>query len=117
MTYHSLVPDDGHPLLGPVGSLRDQGKVVLPNSFLSSVEGAVGTASNLEVSAGKRYQQMGFVLSQPFASWHDETHLVMNTKSSTHQDSSELRKSGVVGSGLSGGEVTKAAAFAQFLLQ
>lgn len=41
----------------------------------------------------------------------------MDAKSSTHQDSSELRKSGVVGSGLSGGEVTKAAAFAQFLLQ
>lgn len=35
----------------------------------------------------------------------------------THQDSKELRKSGVVGSGLRGGEVTKAAALAQFLLQ
>lgn len=35
----------------------------------------------------------------------------------THQDSKELRKSGVVGSGLKGGEVTKAAALAQFLLQ
>lgn len=33
------------------------------------------------------------------------------------QDSKELRKSGVVGSGLRGGEVTKAAALAQFLLQ
>lgn len=35
----------------------------------------------------------------------------------THQDSKEFRKSGVVGSGLRGGEVTKAAALAQFLLQ
>lgn len=53
MTYHSLIPDDGHPLLSPIGSFGDQGKVVLPNSFLGSVEGAVGTASNLEVSTGK----------------------------------------------------------------
>lgn len=53
VTYHSLIPDDGHPLFSPVGSFRDQGEVVLPNSFLSSVEGAVGTASNLEVSTGK----------------------------------------------------------------
>lgn len=35
----------------------------------------------------------------------------------THQDSKEFKKSGVVGSGLRGGEVTKAAALAQFLLQ
>ena len=35
----------------------------------------------------------------------------------THHDSKEFRKSGVVGSGLRGGEVTKAAALAQFLLQ
>ena len=53
VTYHSLIPDDGHPLLSPVGSLRDQGEVVLPNGLLGSVEGAVGTASNLEVSTGK----------------------------------------------------------------
>lgn len=53
MTYHSLIPDDGHPLLSAIGSFRDQGEVVLPNSFLSSVEGAVGTASHLEVSTGK----------------------------------------------------------------
>lgn len=34
-----------------------------------------------------------------------------------HQDSREVRRSGVLGSGLMGGEVTKAAALAQFLLQ
>lgn len=53
VTYHSLIPDDGHPLFSPIGSFRDQGEVVLSNSFLSSVEGAVGTASNLEVSTGE----------------------------------------------------------------
>lgn len=51
MTYHSLIPDDGHSFFSPIGSFRDQGKVVLSNSFLGSVEGAVGTASYLQVSA------------------------------------------------------------------
>lgn len=35
----------------------------------------------------------------------------------THQDRREARCSGVLGSGLSGGDMTKAAALAQFLLQ
>lgn len=137
MTYHSLIPDDGHPLFSPIGSFRDQGKVVLPDGFLSSVEGAVGTASNLEVSAendNDRYLRYftatGSLLkvNQPFACWQQQLlflspacvtmkHMLYEHKISTHQDSSELRKSGVVGSGLSGGEVTKAAALAQFLLQ
>ena len=81
VTYHSLIPDDGHPLFSPIGSFRDQGKVVLPNSFLSSVEGAVGTASDLEVSTGKdndRYLRYFIVtglllkVKQPFACWQPQ---------------------------------------------
>lgn len=75
VTYHSLVPDDGHPLLSAIGSFRDQGEVVLANSFLSSVEGAVGTASHLEISTGiknKRYfivTAMLLKVKQLFACW------------------------------------------------
>lgn len=81
VTYHSLIPDDGHPLFGPIGSFRDQGKVVLPNSFLSSVEGAVGAASNLEVSTGKdndgylRYVIVAGLflkVKRPFACWQQQ---------------------------------------------
>lgn len=88
MTYHSLIPDDGHPLFSPVGSFRDQGKVVLPNSFLSGVEGAVGTASNLEVSTGRdddgylRYFIVtGLLLKveQPFARWQQQLWLLSLT--------------------------------------
>lgn len=87
MTYHSLIPDDGHPLFSPIGSFRDQGEVILPNSFLSSVEGAVATASNLEVSTGKdndKYLRYFIVtgsllkVKQPFAGWQNQlltTHL------------------------------------------
>lgn len=81
VTYHSLIPDDGHPLFSPIGSFRDQGEVVLPNSLLSSVEGAVGTASNLEVSTGNDndgYERCFIVtglllkVKQPFASWQQQ---------------------------------------------
>lgn len=54
--YHSLVPDDGHPLLGAIGAFRDQGEVVLPHGLLSSVESTVGAAGDLEVSTGRKAQ-------------------------------------------------------------
>lgn len=47
--YHSLIPDDGHPLLGAVGALGNQGEVVLAYSLLGRGEGAVGTACHLQV--------------------------------------------------------------------
>lgn len=53
--YHSFVPDDGHPLLCAVGALRNQSEVVLPHSLLSSVEGTVGAASDLEISTGRKH--------------------------------------------------------------
>lgn len=49
-THHTFVPDDGHPLLCAVGSLRDEGEVVLPHGSLRGVEGAVGAACHLEVA-------------------------------------------------------------------
>lgn len=52
--YHSLIPDDGHPLLGAVGALGNQGEVVLPHGLLSSVESTMGTASDLEVTAERK---------------------------------------------------------------
>lgn len=51
--YHSLVPDDGHPLLHPVGALGNGCEVVLPNGFLGGAEGAVRTPGELQVPAGK----------------------------------------------------------------
>lgn len=51
--YHSLVPDDRHPLFHTIGALRDGCEVVLPNRLLGSAEGAVGTPRELQVSTGK----------------------------------------------------------------
>lgn len=51
--YHSLVPDDRHTLLHAIGALRDSREVVLPNGFLGSAEGTVGTSRELQISTGK----------------------------------------------------------------
>lgn len=51
--YHSLIPDDGHPLLSAIGAFGDQGEVVLSDRLLGGVESAVGTASDLEISTGR----------------------------------------------------------------
>lgn len=53
MSHHSLVPDDRHPLLHTIGALGDGCEVVLPNGFLSSAEGAVGTAGELQITTAK----------------------------------------------------------------
>lgn len=52
--YHSLIPDDGHPLLSAIGAFGDQGEVVLSDRLLGSVESTMGTASNLEISTGRK---------------------------------------------------------------
>ena len=51
--HHSLVPDEGHPLLSPVHPLWDLGEVVLADGLLRHAEGAVGTASNVKVPTGE----------------------------------------------------------------
>lgn len=51
--YHGLVPDDRHPLLHAIGALGNGSEVVLPNGFLGSAEGAVGTAGELQIPTGK----------------------------------------------------------------
>lgn len=56
--YHSLVPDDRHPLFHTIGALGDGCEVVLPNGFLGSAEGAVGTPRELQVSAAKEKSSM-----------------------------------------------------------
>lgn len=53
-THHTLVPDDGHPLLCAVGPLGDEGEVVFAHGSLRGVEGAVGAARHLEVTTGDR---------------------------------------------------------------
>jgi len=40
-TYHTLLPDDRHPVLHPVHSVGDLGEVVLPQRLLAHREGAV----------------------------------------------------------------------------
>lgn len=49
-TYHTLVPDDGHPLLGAVDALGDQAEVVFAHGPLGGVEGTVGAARHLQVT-------------------------------------------------------------------
>ena len=58
--YHSLVPDDRHPLLRAVGALRDQGEVVLSDSLLGRVEGTVSAAGHLEISTTRNTQHQLF---------------------------------------------------------
>lgn len=53
--YHSLIPDDRHPLLSAVGALRNQSEVVLSHSLLGSVEGTVGATGDLEVPTGRKH--------------------------------------------------------------
>ena len=52
--HHTLVPDEGQTLFGAVGPLGDQGEVVLAHCALGGVEGAVRTASDLEIPAVER---------------------------------------------------------------
>ena len=56
--HHSLVPDDRHALLHTVGALGTGGEVVLPDGFLGSAEGAVGTPGELQVSTGRGKRSM-----------------------------------------------------------
>lgn len=53
LSYHSLVPDNTHPLLHAVGALGNGCEVVLPDGFLGGAEGAVGTPRELQVPTGK----------------------------------------------------------------
>lgn len=144
-TYHTLLPDYGHPLLDAVGALGDEGEVVLAHGLLRGGEGAVGAASDLQVPAGERTGQgsargtltappgwqsplAGQTVGAPVArglrapraiEWHGSSpgRRVSPGVPGTHLASRVLRWSGVLGSGLTGGDVTKAAALAQFLLQ
>lgn len=48
--HHTLVPDDGHPLLSAIGALWDEGEVVFAHSSLRGVKGTVSTASYLQIT-------------------------------------------------------------------
>ena len=50
VSYHTLVPDEGHSLLSAVGALRDEAEVVFAHGALGSVKGAMGTASHLQIT-------------------------------------------------------------------
>lgn len=52
-TYHCLVPDNSHPLLYAIDTLRDQSEVVLAHSLLGGTVGTVATSCDLQVSTGK----------------------------------------------------------------
>lgn len=60
LPYHRLVPDDRHPLLYPVDTLRDQSEVILAHCLLGSAVGTMATASDLQVSTGKDENKVGF---------------------------------------------------------
>lgn len=61
--YHRLVPDDGHPLLYPVDTLRDQSEVILAHRLLRSAVGTVATACDLQVSTARTKNKVGSHLS------------------------------------------------------
>lgn len=61
-------------------------------------------------------RSLGFLGGGGGGTWRPQTDLSFGGVAA-HLDSREVRWSAVVGSGLIGGEVTKAAALAQFLLQ
>lgn len=185
--HHALLPDHRHALLDAVGALGDEGEVVLANSLLGSGEGAVGTASHLEVPAraswaqwspegpallrpaeaqpalpptlastahglemcergrwagaalsagdqdrartgqcgGSRWEVLAKLLCQGGLRCQQAEAMVGMehascpgpARAAPYLDSREVRWSAVVGSGLTGGDVTKAAALAQFLSQ
>lgn len=48
-TYHSLLPDDGHPVLHTIHSIRDLGEVVFAESLLAHGKGAVVRPSYTEI--------------------------------------------------------------------
>lgn len=50
-TYHTLVPDNGHPLLSAIDAFRNQAEVIFAHSTLSSVKGTVCTSCHLQVTA------------------------------------------------------------------
>lgn len=54
ISHHTLVPDDGHSLLSTVCSLRDEGEIILAHGPLGSAEGAVSTASHLQITAAQK---------------------------------------------------------------
>lgn len=49
-TNHSLIPDEGHPLLHSVHTFWDLSEVILADSLLGHAEGAVATARHAQVS-------------------------------------------------------------------
>lgn len=50
-TYHSFLPDDGHPVLHPVHTVGDLGEVVFAKGLLAHGEGAVVGARHTEIIA------------------------------------------------------------------
>lgn len=51
--YHTLVPDDGHPLLSAINTFRNQTEVIFAHSSLGSVEGTVRTSCHLQVTTAR----------------------------------------------------------------
>lgn len=52
--HHSLIPDEGHPLLYSVDAFWDLSEVILANGLLGHTEGTVSTASHTQVSTGRQ---------------------------------------------------------------
>lgn len=58
-TYHTLVPDDGHPLLGTIDAFGDQAEVVFAHGALRRVEGTVCASRHLQVAAVQKVSKGG----------------------------------------------------------
>ena len=52
-TYHSFLPDDRHPVLHTIHSVRDLGEVILAQGLLAHIKGAVVCARHTEVITSK----------------------------------------------------------------
>lgn len=53
-TYHTLVPDETHPLLSAIDALRNQSEVIFTHGSLGSVEGTVCTSCHLKITTGQK---------------------------------------------------------------
>lgn len=53
-TYHTLVPDETHPLLSAIDTLRNQSEVIFAHGSLGGVEGTVCTSCHLKITTGQK---------------------------------------------------------------
>lgn len=101
--HHSLVPDDGHPLLHPVDTFGDLGEIVLADGLLSHAEGTVSAAGHTQVSTGR--QTHGQQLAQTSTVCTLFIHIIIQTESSWGNKAYLARRTQKTEGGLGVGEL------------